>query len=225
VIFIWIGSFACVFVELYIRIKIPVQMKKYVALPSIRFGLTPHVFTATRLRRSSLFAAQRGLAAVLFVLLAVLLPACVIQTHVVGNKTADYHNQPKNVYILLVGTEETDNFCEGLLTGVMQGFKAKNIPVDGAIRYHLPETKSNEMNQIMATYTSGALFTINIKETDVREHGPIGATFELTLTDWHTKKQTWTGTLKVDGHLNSKIAISMAAKDVVTQLENDGILR
>jgi hypothetical protein len=69
----------------------------------------------------------------------ILLQSCLVQTKLVSNKQAGYNAKPKRIYITIVGSLNTDNFCDGVLAGLIQKLKEKNIAGDGLDSFGLSD--------------------------------------------------------------------------------------
>lgn len=160
----------------------------------------------------------------LFLVLVILLQSCLVQTKLVSNKQTGYKGKPARIYITIAGSLNTNNFCDGVLAGLIQKFKEKNITSDGQDSFGLSEQTKADFAKGISDFKPDASLMINLQEILGKSHGPAGGTFELVLTDSRTRAKVWTGTMDVNGHLDSQLAINSAVNAIVAKLVADGIV-
>jgi len=155
---------------------------------------------------------------------AILLQSCLVQTKLVSNKQPGYIDKPTRIYIMIIGSLNTDNFSDGVLAGLIQKLKDKNVVSDGLDSFGLSNETKSDFAKGMNDFKADASLQINIQDVTTMRQGAAGGNFKLTLTDNKTQNTVWSGNMVITGHLESKLVINSAVNNIIAKLVADGIV-
>ncbi len=160
------------------------------------------------------------------------LSSCVT-TSIRSNKSLEYTEKLDKVFVLVKGTDFTNNTFKPFFTKLYASLKAKGVA--GGSYYIEPlSLKTDEEIESLIDEANPKLVMI-IEQEEVRRFtsSPIrsgtgilrsGATFNIKITKFGSEKPIWRASLDAEGSHGITQAATKASRRVIEKLEADGLL-
>jgi hypothetical protein len=165
------------------------------------------------------------------IFLLVLSSSCLAQTfHMTGRRQPGYSAKPERIYVMVIGSLNTDDFSDGLLAGLIREFKKKGIMSDGLDGFEKSKETQADFAKGISDFKPEVSLTVRLDELNTytdKKH--TGAKFALTLADGKTGSEVWTGELTITGRditgdLYNHHFTNSAVKAIIARLTADGIV-